>query len=148
MDGLSCRPATKTDHSFLSGLLLDLQASERGRLVRAGEDQDTAFARVLADGSNYVAEIAGELVGGAQVRVLGDPDDGERVGFIMMIAVRSDYRRRGYGSLLLSYLVEETKTLGVRQLMLNVRAENLSAKAFYRHHGFATVSEQMAKPIA
>lgn len=147
MNGLSCRPATETDHPFLCNLLLELQASERGRLVREEEDQDTAFARVLADGKNYVIETAGELVGGAQVRVLGDPDDGEYVGFIMMIAVQSEHRRHGYGSLLLSYLLDELRSLGVRQLILNVRADNLLAKAFYHRHGFSTMSEQMAKSI-
>ena len=72
---------------------------------------------------------------------------GDLVGFVVAslippqaelesIAVRSDEQRRGIGSKLFARLVDELRAADVRELMLEVRASNHTAIAFYEGHGW------------
>ena len=55
---------------------------------------------------------------------------------ILMIAVREDRRRRGYGTVLLSRFTEACSRKGIKLITLEVRQNNFPAMDFYRKLGF------------
>jgi [ribosomal protein S18]-alanine N-acetyltransferase len=55
---------------------------------------------------------------------------------INKIAVHSDYRRTGIGSMLLRHLINDMRTKGVLLFTLDVRSSNSSAQLFYNKFGF------------
>ena len=78
----------------------------------------------------FVADEDGRIVG-----ILGLRDlSGE--GEITNVAVSKDCRKRGIGSLLVSRAVEESKSLGIGDLTLEVRASNEAAIRLYDKFGF------------
>jgi ribosomal-protein-alanine N-acetyltransferase len=80
----------------------------------------------------------------------GDATDGRRgtiVGYagmwmmideahITTIAVRTEWRGRGFGELLLASLVETAVDMGARRLTLEVRVSNDAAQKLYEKYGF------------
>ena len=75
--------------------------------------------------------VAGGVVGFAVAIVVGPKADLET------IAVAADGQRRGVGAGLLAALVEELKLAQVDEVLLEVRASNGQALAFYRRRGFS-----------
>ena len=65
-------------------------------------------------------------------------DEGE----VVSIAVDPAYRRRGYGAALLQALFSAARTLGVRQIFLEVRVTNRPAIALYENCGFVQVGRR------
>jgi len=55
---------------------------------------------------------------------------------IMNIAVNKDFRRTGYGSKMLKYLIKRTKELGKEELLLEVNEKNTPAIELYKKFGF------------
>jgi [ribosomal protein S18]-alanine N-acetyltransferase len=55
---------------------------------------------------------------------------------ITTIAVRTEWRRRGYGELLLVSLVDAARDIGISRMTLEVRVSNESAQNLYRKYGF------------
>jgi ribosomal-protein-alanine N-acetyltransferase len=82
----------------------------------------------------WVAVHSGELVGFAIVRLLAPESELES------IAIRADAQGCGFGSSLLSTILQELKLArpetGVGQVDLEVRASNEAALGFYRQAGF------------
>lgn len=77
-----------------------------------------------------VAELEGEIVGYAGMSWVLDE------GHITTIAVRSEHRRRGIGSLLLKKLIERARKESLSFLTLEVRESNVAAQNLYKKHGF------------
>jgi ribosomal-protein-alanine N-acetyltransferase len=82
---------------------------------------------------SLAAEMAGELVGYLMAWRVSDQLH------ILNLAVRPDHRRAGVGTALLIAAARAAWREGRRALTLEVRRSNLSARAFYRRHGFARV---------
>ena len=59
---------------------------------------------------------------------------------ILNIGINPNYQRKGYGSLLMSYLYKELKNRLIEELFLEVRQSNQSAKSFYLNQGFKEIS--------
>lgn len=59
---------------------------------------------------------------------------------IVTIAVRSDYRRRGIGSILMLEALNAAVRLGAEKATLEVRVTNLPAQELYKKLGFITVA--------
>ncbi len=59
---------------------------------------------------------------------------------IVTIAVRSDYRRRGIGSILMLEALNAAVSLGAERATLEVRVTNLPAQELYKKLGFITVA--------
>lgn len=81
---------------------------------------------------NRVIQIGEEVVGFIIARNLGERTE------IMELAVHPDYRRQGYGSQLLDYVIAKTADSDARRrrIELEVREANFPAISFYKKNGF------------
>lgn len=147
MEGFKCRAATGADSEVLEAFMLELQSLEREPIAIPGEDQEAAVRRMLDQGHKYIVEFEGKVIGGAQLLMLDGAGADDRSGFVMMIAIDTGHRRRGFGRQFLSCLKEEARALGAGHLRLNVRSGNVAAKALYANFGFSVMSEFMSKPL-
>jgi tRNA threonylcarbamoyl adenosine modification protein YeaZ/ribosomal-protein-alanine acetyltransferase len=55
------------------------------------------------------------------------------------LAVAPEYQRRGVGSFMLRWLMDEARSRRARRIALEVRTSNFAAQELYRTHGFETV---------
>ena len=83
-----------------------------------------------------VATVA-ERVAGYVVMWLA-ADEGE----IANLAVASDVRRQGMGSVLLAHAVDVGRVSGTAVIFLEVRESNVAARALYASHGFVEVGRR------
>jgi len=88
---------------------------------------DPAFPRRIA----LVAENFGGVAGFAVARLT--PPQAE----LETIAVAAEFQRRGVARQLLTALTGELRLAQIDEILLEVRASNLPARAFYRLLGFA-----------
>jgi ribosomal-protein-alanine N-acetyltransferase len=58
---------------------------------------------------------------------------------VLMLAVSSEMRRKGIGSMLMARFLEECRKKGVRVVNLEVRRGNIPAMEFYKRFGFQPV---------
>ena len=59
---------------------------------------------------------------------------------ILNIGIDPDFKRQGYGTALLNYLIEELRKRHIGEIFLEVRAGNKSAIQFYKRQGFKEIS--------
>lgn len=59
---------------------------------------------------------------------------------LVKIGIASDYRRNGYGHLILEHLINEAIDQGCELMTLEVRQSNQPAIAFYQKHDFQQVA--------
>ena len=59
---------------------------------------------------------------------------------ILNIGINPNNQRKGYGSLLMSYLYKELKNRLIEEVFLEVRESNQSAISFYSNQGFKEIS--------
>ena len=58
---------------------------------------------------------------------------------INYFAVNQKFRRRGFGSYLMSYLIKKCEELSLKKLLLEVSHSNETAERFYTQFNFSTV---------
>ena len=58
---------------------------------------------------------------------------------INYFAVNQKFRRRGFGSYLMSYLIKKCEELSLKKLLLEVSQANVTAERFYDQYDFSTV---------
>ena len=58
---------------------------------------------------------------------------------INFFAVNQKYRKKGYGSLLMSYLIQECEKSKINKIFLEVSRTNITAEKFYNRFDFFTV---------
>jgi ribosomal-protein-alanine acetyltransferase len=85
-----------------------------------------------------VAEEAGRLAGYAGLRAPRGAKDAD----IQTITIAEPFRGRGRGRMLLTALLEEAARRGVREVFLEVRADNPVAQALYASEGFAEIGRR------
>lgn len=76
------------------------------------------------------------IVGAAELKLLTE------VVFVNMIGVKSDLKRRGYGSFFLGALFEKFKNLGFREFHLDVFESNVRALNWYLKNGFEVIGKK------
>lgn len=93
----------------------------------------------------YVARVGGEIVGYVMCRVekefrLEIPFRFDRVGHIVSIAVKPEYRGMGIGRSLMEAAIKALRErYGVKYVYLEVRVSNTGAIRFYERLGFRIV---------
>jgi [ribosomal protein S18]-alanine N-acetyltransferase len=75
-------------------------------------------------------EIAGFAIAGTLRR------RGERVGRLITIDVRAEFRRHRLGHALMASVEERLRAAGAAAIILEVAVDNAPAQAFYERHGF------------
>jgi [ribosomal protein S18]-alanine N-acetyltransferase len=80
-----------------------------------------------------VADDAGDIVGYAGLASAADQGD------VQTVAVREDCQGRGLGKRLLQGLLDEARERRLRDVFLEVRADNAAAQRMYEHAGFVEV---------
>lgn len=58
---------------------------------------------------------------------------------LVSIAVHPKFNGRGLGKLLMSHMIRDGKTKGIRSIILDVRKSNRKARSLYRKFGFKRV---------
>ena len=58
---------------------------------------------------------------------------------INYFVVNQNFRKRGFGSYLMSYLIKRCKNLNINKLLLEVSQSNITAENFYNRFDFSTV---------
>lgn len=93
------------------------------------------FWNELANGHHYLiaTEDDGTVLGYAGLAV------GQGEGWVNNIAVRRDAQRRGIGRALLEALLAEGRRHQVKQVLLEVAADNAAAQRLYAAYGFEVI---------
>ena len=58
---------------------------------------------------------------------------------INYFVIHQKFRKRGFGSHLMSYLIKQCEKLNLRKLLLEVSRSNINAERFYSNFAFSTV---------
>ncbi len=87
----------------------------------------------------YIYKINGEFIGeGALVTDADDPDytiKGKRI-YVSRMIVKKEYRNRGIGGEILTFLIEKAKESGYSEMTIGVDKDNENALHLYRKFGF------------
>ena len=90
----------------------------------------------------FIYKINGEFIGeGALVLDTGDSDytiQGRRV-YVSRMIVKKEYRNRGIGSYILTFLIGKAKEMGFSEMTIGVDKDNENALHMYRKYGFTEV---------
>jgi GNAT superfamily N-acetyltransferase len=73
---------------------------------------------------------------------------GERLGFLEVVYVRPDARRKGLAAELVREVVTRLQESGAEMLELEVLASNSEARAIYEHWGFKPIELTLGAPVA
>ncbi|HWQ46975.1 MAG TPA: N-acetyltransferase [Longilinea sp.] len=119
--------------AILSANLRDLNGLRKLEQECFGDDAwpliDLITVLMLPGIVRLKAEVDGVFAG----FVAGDPNTGEKVGWITTIGVAPEFRRMGIASALLETCEER---MGMARVRLSVRKNNLPALAMYRSFGY------------
>ncbi|KAA6435279.1 ribosomal-protein-alanine N-acetyltransferase [Agrococcus sediminis] len=112
-------------------------AIEQASFGASAWERATMQQEIASDWGRYVIAVDegddGRMVGYAGLRAVGVEGD------VQTIAVAADARGRGIGRALLAELLAEAGRRGVRELFLEVRADNPVARGLYESVGFREI---------
>ncbi|WP_309067199.1 ribosomal protein S18-alanine N-acetyltransferase [Microbacterium sp.] len=119
--------------------LAEIMALERASFPTDAWSEPMMREELAAAHNRYVVdELAGRIVGYAGLRAL----PGSRDADVQTIAVAASSRGRGRGRALLHALLEEAASRRVREVFLDVRADNPVAQALYASEGFSELGRR------
>ncbi|MGB2926883.1 MAG: GNAT family N-acetyltransferase [Limnothrix sp.] len=143
--------STKRGHATDRALLLKfLHRSYREFYPAAGFGhlQNTLNNYLTADTPLWwVRNSANIAVGCLWMGITIDQISGDRHSHIFLLYVLSDYRRQGIGSELMNTAEAHAKSLGDRQISLQVFTANQNAQNFYQKLDYASHSIMMQKSL-
>lgn len=90
----------------------------------------------------FIYKINGEFIGeGALVLDTGDTDYTipDRRVYVSRMIVKKEYRNKGIGAEILTFLIEKAKEMGYSEMAIGVDKDNASALNLYRKFGFTEV---------
>jgi ribosomal-protein-alanine acetyltransferase len=129
---VSLRAATPDD-------LDAIMAIERAVFAGDAWSQAVMAADLASPHNHYLVDVeAGRVVGYAGLRApAGSPD-----ADVQTIALAASHRGRGRGRALLRALLTEAAERSVREVFLDVRADNPAAAALYASEGFVEIGRR------
>jgi ribosomal protein S18 acetylase RimI-like enzyme len=142
---VNIRPATEQDEQALRGLWVEFGTEvpePPGFTPEPWEEDWGDLRKDMAEGSVYVAEEDGALVGVAQLRA---PERG--VAHLVWAHVRADRRRRGIVKALLRECVREARGRGATMVTLEALPTNEVGVSTWRRLGFEVVEYTMGVPL-
>lgn len=112
-----------------------IMAIEQASFGPSAWDRETVRAEIASEWGCYLlaVEADGAALGYAGLRAVGVEGD------VQTIAVDAAARGRGIGRALLAALLVEAERRGVRELFLEVRADNPVARTLYASVGFVEI---------
>ena len=78
----------------------------------------------------YVLELDNKVIGYISATIIIDECN------LIKIIIDNNYRKYGYGKMLLDYLINKCKEKCIDKIYLEVREDNNIAKSFYQKNGF------------
>lgn len=115
-------------NNIKNNLISDFDDFWNYSILKSELESSNSYYIVVKDNSNIVGFAGIKLV-------IPDCD-------IMNIVVKKDFRNQGLGSLLLKNLINLAKSLGVRNIFLEVDEKNSPAISLYNKYGFKTISKR------
>jgi ribosomal-protein-alanine N-acetyltransferase len=106
------------------------------------------FRLIMSDANNYVITLKRDdsIIGYGGYHFLSDRSDFQltlkkydRVIHLINIAIRPDQQSRGFGTYLLSTLIDHAKSRNGNYCYLEVRPSNSRAITFYKRSGFSII---------
>ncbi len=129
-------------------------ADDIARLNLAFNDLRTTveyIAAYLADDAPaetvYVAEVDGQVVGLASLRLLPQALDPIPYAELSELYVDDAYRRHGVGQALVRTIEAEARAAGAQQMVLLTAWRNTDAHAFYHALGYRLYTITMRRPL-
>jgi GNAT superfamily N-acetyltransferase len=101
-------------------------------ILRQAEESEMALRWSLANLSDMVYRLddGGQLVGAATMQWRGDPCE------IMELAIAPERQGQGFGKQFVSWLIDEARRRGKRQLIVGTANSSIGNIAFYQKCGF------------
>ena len=125
-DDMKCERLTEQNLALLHDFVDDENTRYDEAALRAFLREENAYAYITAD--------SGKAVGFAYGYVLNEPD-GQRVYYLHAIDVMERWQNQGYGTELVRFVHEHSKTLGCRKMFLLTHKHNASACRCYQKAG-------------
>ncbi len=119
--------------------LLGTLFAQEAEFLPDASKQDRALKMIFGDpklGRLYVAREGAKVVAMACVLYTVSTAEGGKAGLFEDFVVREDYRKRGVGTQLLEYVINEARADGLLRLTLLTDMQNERAQALYRKLGF------------
>jgi GNAT superfamily N-acetyltransferase len=119
--------------------LLGLLFSQEREFTPDPDKQSEALEAILADRSRgriFVAREGSELVGMASLLYTISTAEGGKAALLEDLIVDPKHRRKGIGSKLINYVIQQARAEGVLRITLLTDLENDTALGLYRKLGF------------
>ncbi len=156
---ISIRKAIPSDYSALCELFDELDALHRDHLPHMfqkppgpARDRDYYLELIADEGVGFFVAGSGEnILGFVHAAIRETPAIPlfvpRRYAVLIDLLVRSGYRNRGIGRMLVDKAQAWTIAEGATSIELNVYAFNKNAIAFYKDLGYQTISRKMSKDL-
>jgi ribosomal protein S18 acetylase RimI-like enzyme len=124
----------KEMYHFLEGKGLKLTLKEHG------EEALMKSIKKMLNTINFIAiahqneEVVG--FGHANIRLIPEYLEGDKIGFVTHLYVQPSYRKRGVASKLLHILEEQLKKNGINIIELEILVQNIGAIQFWESEGY------------
>lgn len=149
--GICIRQAASSDYEATMKIIAqvqDMHVAWRPDIYKPNKEMlsKTAFEESVNNGTFYVAEYDGEVVGILEMifRHIETPAHVTRdIIVIDAIAVDEKYRGKGIGHQLLDFVKEIKENKGCDAIELQVNARNTAAYEMYKKYGFTEKSVNM-----
>ncbi len=136
-NNLIIRPATVADAAALTRLNLLFNGSSNPAEVMA---QRLADPRQVE--SAFLAEIGGEIVGFAGLRLIPSLFYPETLAELTELFVEEAYRRQGVGRALIAVVEQKAIERGARELLVLTDRDNQEAQALYYSLGYGAYADE------
>lgn len=133
MDEVLIQPMTIADYDEVRSLWMTI----RGFGIRALDDSPADIHRFILRNptTSVVARVGGRIVGS----ILCGSDG--RQGALYHVCVAREYRRRGIGTRMVGYCMEQLRLMGINKVSLIAFTRNDAGNAFWKQIGWTRKSD-------